>query len=125
MKQKIETNKAPSAIGPYSQAIMAGNLIFTAGQIHLNPEGLLLQGTIEEKMHRVMKNLDAILQASGVTFANVVKTTIYITDGSVFGRINTVYTEYMQEPFPARETVIVKELPKGAEIEISMVAIKE
>lgn len=122
MKKQIKTINAPEAIGPYSQAIVAENFIFTAGQIYLTSEGKLIDGTIEEKMHQVMKNLDAILQASGVTFANVVKTTIYITNGSMFSSINTIYTQYMKKPFPARETVIVKELPMGAEIEVSMIA---
>jgi 2-iminobutanoate/2-iminopropanoate deaminase len=124
MKQAINTNKSPQAIGPYSQAIVSGNFVFTSGQIPLTPEGNLVIGTIEEKMHQVMKNLDAILCASGVTFANVVKTTIYLTDVSFFNRINMVYKQYMKEPYPARETVIVKELPKGADIEVSLIALK-
>lgn len=125
MKKEIKTLNAPQAIGPYSQAISAGNFIFTAGQIYLTQEGNLIEGSIEDKVHQVMKNLDAILRASGVTFADVVKTTIYITDGSMFSRINTIYASYMKEPYPARETVIVKDLPKSAEIEISMIAVKD
>jgi len=125
IKQKIVTKKAPAAIGPYSQAIVVGNFVFTAGQIHLKPNGELLAGTVEEKMHQVMKNLEAVLQASGVNFSDVVKTTAYITDESMFRRINTVYSEYMNEPYPARETVVVKSLPMGAEIEISMIAVKK
>ncbi|OGY40358.1 MAG: hypothetical protein A2570_03730 [Candidatus Brennerbacteria bacterium RIFOXYD1_FULL_41_16] len=124
MKQKIETNQAPKAIGPYSQAIVAGNFIFTAGQIHLTPNGELLEGTIEEKTNQVMQNLQAILTASGVTFDYVVRTTAYITDESIFRRVNAVYLKFMKEPYPARETVVVKALPMGAEIEISMIAIK-
>ncbi len=124
MKKEIRTVHAPQAIGPYSQAIVAGNLVFTAGQIYLDPEGNLIEGTIEEKTHQIMKNLRAILQASGVTFGDVVKTTTYITDASIFGRMNTVYMSYLEEPYPARETVIVKELPKGAMIEMSMIASK-
>ena len=125
MNQAINSTNAPRAIGPYSQAIVAGNFVFTSGQISLTPEGTLIDGTIEEKMHQVMKNLDAVLRASGLTFANVVKTTIYLTDGSMFNRINAVYMLYIHKPYPARETVIVKELPKGAQIEISMIAMKE
>ena len=125
MKKQINTVNAPQAIGQYSQAVVAGNFVFTAGQIYLTPKGDLIDGTIEEKTHQVMKNLEAILHASGVTFADVVKTTTYITDNSIFFRMNTVYMSYMNEPYPARETVIVKELPKGAEIEISMIAVKD
>lgn len=124
MKTKVETVKAPKAIGPYSQAIVTENLIFTSGQIYLTPEGKLLEGTIEEQVHQIMKNLKAVLEKAGVTFANVVKTTIYVTDMSLYGRINEVYGCYFSEPYPARETVCVKELPLGASIEISMIAIK-
>jgi 2-iminobutanoate/2-iminopropanoate deaminase len=124
MKTKIQTSKAPKAIGPYSQAIVAGNFVFTSGQIHTTPDGKLLEGTIEEQAHQVMKNLNAVLNAAGVTFADVVKATMYVTDMSLYGQINEVYASYMAEPFPAREAVEVKALPKGAKIEISMVAIK-
>jgi 2-iminobutanoate/2-iminopropanoate deaminase len=124
MKQQIKTLKVSQPIGPYSQAVIAGNMVFTAGQIYLTPSGELLEGTIEEKMHQVMKNLYEILKASNVTFNSVVKTTAYVTDSSVIGKINTVYMSYMKEPYPARETVVVKALPKGAEIEMSMIAIK-
>ncbi len=123
MKQKIETDKAPKVIGPYSQAIINGNLIFTSGQIHVTPDGKLLEGTIEEQMHQVMKNLQAILQAAGVDFSAVVKTTIYIIDMSLYGKVNEVYATYMTEPYPARETACVKELPARARVEISMIAI--
>jgi len=124
MKQKVETDKAPKAVGPYSQAIVNGNLIFTSGQIHLTPDGKLLDGTIEELTHQVMKNLKNVLEKAGVTFNEVVKTTIYVTDMSVYGKINQVYGSYLKDPYPARETVCVKELPLGAKVEISMIAIK-
>lgn len=124
MKQKIETTKAPKAVGPYSQAITDGNLVFTSGQIHLTPEGKLLEGTIEEQTHQVMKNLQAVLEAAGVSFKEVVKTTIYVTDMAVYGKINEVYGSYFSEPFPARETVQVAALPLGAKVEISLVAVK-
>ena len=124
MKKKIETNQAPKAVGPYSQAITIENFIFTSGQIHLTPEGKLLEGTIEEKTHQVMKNLKAVLEMANVTFVDVVKTTIYVTDMSDYGKINEVYSSYMTEPFPARETVCVTALPLSARVEISMVAIK-
>ncbi len=124
MKQKVETTKAPKAAGPYSQAIVSGNLVFTSGQIHLTPEGKLLEGTIEEQTHQVMKNLQAVLAAAGVSFKEVVKTTIYVTDMAVYGKVNEVYGSYFSEPFPARETVQVAALPLGAKVEISLVAMK-
>ena len=124
MKKKTSTNLAPKAAGPYSQAVIVDNLVFTSGQIHLTPEGKLLEGTLEEKTHQVIKNLKAVLEASGVTFVDVVKTTIYVTDMSNYGKLNEVYNSYMTEPFPARETVCVKALPLGAVLEISMIAFK-
>jgi 2-iminobutanoate/2-iminopropanoate deaminase len=124
MKTKIETPNAPPATGPFSQAIVTGNLVFTGGQIALSPEGKLNQGTIDEQTHQVMKNLQAILEAAGVTFADVVKATIYITDMSIFGRMNEVYKSYLSEPYPARETTCVKDLVLGARLEISMIAVK-
>lgn len=125
MKKKIETTNAPKATGPFSQAIVDGNLVFTSGQVYLTPEGKLLEGTIEEQTHQVMKNLKAILEAAGVSFDGVVKTTIYVTDMSLYRNVNEVYGSHMSEPFPAREAVCVKELPLGAKVEISMVAIKD
>jgi len=125
MKVKIETSKAPSpGNGPFSQAIIADNLIFTSGQIYLTSEGKLLEGTLEEQIHQIMKNLQAILEEAGVSFANVVKSTIYVTDMSIYGKVNEIYGSYFPAPYPARETVCVKELPLGAKIEISMVATK-
>lgn len=124
MKQQIKTDKSPKAVGPYSQAIINGNIIFTSGQIHLTPDGKLLDGTIEEQTHQVMKNLKNVLEKAGATFNEVVKTTIYVTDMSVYGKINEVYGSYLKTPYPARETVCVKELPLGAKVEISMIAIK-
>ena len=125
MKTTIQTSKAPKAIGPYSQAIRNGNYIFTSGQIYLTPDGKLVQGTIEEQTHQVMKNLNAVLDAAGVSFKDVVKATMYVTDMSDFGKINAVYQSYMVEPYPARETVEVNKLPLGVKIEISMIAIKQ
>lgn len=124
MKTKIETSKAPKAIGPYSQAIINDGFIFISGQIYLTPDGTLVEGTIEEQAHQVMENLKAVIKAAGASFADVVKTTMYITDMSDFGKINEVYKSYMTQPYPARETVGVKELPKGVKIEISMIAMK-
>ncbi|MDO8503890.1 MAG: Rid family detoxifying hydrolase [bacterium] len=124
MKTKVVTTNAPTATGPFSQAVVDGNLIFTSGSIYLTTEGKLLEGTIEEQIHQIMKNLQAILKEAGVDFSNVVKTTIYVTDMSIYGKVNEVYGTYMSDPFPAREVVCVKELPLGAKVEISMTAIK-
>lgn len=124
MKTKVESSKAPKATGPFSQAVVDGNIIFVGGQIYLTSEGKLLEGTIEKKTHQIMKNLKAILEEAGVSFDNVVKTTIYITDMSIYGKINEVYGSYFKEPYPARETVCVKALPLEAEVEISMIAVK-
>jgi len=125
MKTKIETTKAPIAgASPHSQAIVANNFVFTQGSIYLTADGKLLEGTTEEQVHQIMKNLQAILEAAGVSFADVVKTTIYMTDMSFYGDVNKVYASYFSEPYPAREAVCVKELPLGAKVEISMVAAK-
>lgn len=124
MKTKVETVKSPKAIGPYSQAITDGNFVYTSGQIYLTTEGKLLEGTTEEQIHQVMNNLKNILEEAGVSFSNVVKTTIYMTDMSLYGDINKVYGSYFFDPYPAREAVCVKELPLGAKVEISMVAVK-
>ncbi len=125
MKQKIETIKAPKAVGPYSQAVTSGNLVFTSGSIHLTPEGKLLEGVIEEQTHQVMKNLKAVLEAAGISFKDVVKTTIYVTDLLNYGKVNEVYGSYFSDPFPARETVQVAALPLGAKVEISLVAVRQ
>ncbi len=124
MKTKIVAENAPKATGPFSHAIVNGNLVYTSGQIYLTQEGKLLEGTTEEQTHQIMKNLQAILETAGVSFKDVVKTTIYVTDMSIYGLINTVYGSYMEEPFPAREVVCVKDLPLSAKIEISMIAVK-
>ena len=125
MKTTVVTDQAPKATGPFSQAIISGNLIFTSGQIYLTTEGKLLEGTIEEQTHQIMKNLSAVLEKAGVSFAQVVKTTIYVTDMSMYGKINEVYGSYFSAPFPAREVICVKALPLGAVIEISMIAVKD
>ncbi len=109
---------------PFSPAVTRGNLVFTSGQVYLTPEGKLLDGTIAEQTHQVMKNLKAILEKEGVSFNDVVKTTIYVTDMSLYGEINKAYASHFSGKFPARETVCVKELPLGAKLEISMIAIK-
>ena len=122
MKIKVESSMAPKATGPFSHAIKTENLLFTMGQVCLTKEGKLLEGSIEEQTHQVMRNLKSILEAGGATLNDVVKTTIYVTDMEIYGKVNEVYGSYFQAPFPARETVCVKELPLGARVEISMIA---
>lgn len=110
---------------PFSPSITKNGFVFTSGQVYLTTDGKLLEGTIEEQVHQVMKNLNAILENAGVSFKDVVKTTIYVTGMENYVKINEVYGSYFSEPFPARETVCVKELPLGAKIEISMIAAKK
>lgn len=109
---------------PFSPSITKNGFVFTSGQVYLTTDGKLLEGTIEEQVHQVMKNLSAVLEKAGINFKNVVKTTIYVTDMENYVKINEVYASYFSEPFPARELVCVKELPLGANIEISMIAAK-
>lgn len=125
MKKIINTNKAPKVIGPYSQAIEVNGFIFTAGQIPMGISGKLIEGTIVEQTHQVMKNLKAILHKAGVGFGDVVKTTAYIIDMRDVVEINNVYKSYFDDSYPARETVQVSRLPAGANLEISMIAVKK
>jgi 2-iminobutanoate/2-iminopropanoate deaminase len=124
-KTIITTADAPAPIGPYNQAILSGNMLFISGQVCINPvTNELKNKDIQEETHQVMHNLKAILQKAGMTFANVVKTTIFITDMHQFGQINEVYGKYFESDFPARETVQVSALPKFVNVEISMIAVK-
>ena len=125
MKKIIQTNDAPAPIGPYNQAVQVGNILYTSGQVALNPAtGNLEMESIETETEQVMKNLNAILTAANTNFGNVVKTTIFITDMANFARINAVYGKFFDEATaPARETVQVAGLPRGVNIEISMMAI--
>lgn len=120
----IRTEQAPAPIGPYSQAVKTGNLLFISGAIALNPQtGMFENGDIETETKRVMENLKAILNQAGADFANVVKTTIFLSEMTYFKRVNTVYESYFNdEKYPARETVSVKGLPMQANVEISMIA---
>ena len=125
MSNKVQTNKAPAAIGPYSQAAVVGNLIFTSGQISLNPETGVLEGeNITEQTHRVCKNLEAVLSAAGGSLQSTVKTVCFLKDISDFTAFNEVYAQYFTEK-PARSCVAVKELPKGALVEVEAIAEKE
>ncbi|MFH0819274.1 MAG: RidA family protein [Patescibacteria group bacterium] len=123
MKQIIQTNKAPQAIGPYSQAVIANGFIFCSGQISLQPDGTLVNGSIEEQTKQVMENLKEILEAGGSDFEKVVKTTIYLIDLNDFVAVNEIYSSYFKNNYPARATAGVNSLPKGAEVEIEMVAL--
>ena len=125
-KKIISTGKAPAAVGPYSQATTTGNLVFTAGQVALDPkDGQLVMGDIEEQTHRVLQNLQALLQAADSNLASVMKTTVFMTNLSDFKRMNTVYAEYFPSEPPARSTVQVSALPLGAQIEIESVALSQ
>lgn len=125
MSSKVETKEAPAAIGPYSQAVVVGNLIFTSGQIPLNPDTGVLEGNnIAEQTHRVCKNLKAVLKASGGSLESAVKTVCYLNDMADFSAFNEVYAQYFTQK-PARSCVAVKELPKGALVEVDVIAEKE
>lgn len=122
-KSIVETSAAPAPIGPYSQAVIAGNLLFISGQVAINPATGNVEATdIAGETHQVMKNLQAILTQAGLSFDNVVKTTIFLTDMGYFGAVNEVYASYLTGRYPARETVAVKGLPKNVNVEISMIA---
>ncbi|MBR5393618.1 MAG: RidA family protein [Bacteroidaceae bacterium] len=119
----ISTIKAPAAIGPYSQAIYVGNLIFTSGQIPIDPAtGAIVEGGIKEQTRQSLTNVKAILEGSGLNMGNVVKTTVLLADMNDFADMNSVYAEFFTEPYPARSAVAVKSLPKGALVEIEVVA---
>ena len=123
MKQVISTPKAPAAIGPYSQAIRVGNLVFTSGQIPIDPvTGSFVEGGIKEQTRQSLSNVRAILEEAGLSMANVIKTTVFLADMADFAEMNAVYAEFFVEPFPARSAVAVKTLPKGALIEIEVIA---
>lgn len=120
----IVTDKAPAAIGPYSQAVKAGGFLFCSGQIPLDPvSGEMVSGAIEEETVQVMNNLKSVLEAAGVGFGQVVKTTIYLTDMADFPAVNQVYGEYFPEVKPARATVAVSALPRSARVEIEAIAV--
>ena len=122
-KQIINTSKAPAPIGPYNQAVKTDGLLFISGQIAIDPStNELLNGSIKEEAHQVMKNLKAILDEAKITFEHIAKTTIFLSDMSLFAEVNEVYGSYFNGDYPARETVAVKGLPKNVNVEISMIA---
>jgi 2-iminobutanoate/2-iminopropanoate deaminase len=123
MKEIVFSDKAPKPIGPYSQAIKVGNLLFLSGQIGIDPNtGNLVTGGIVAETRQVMNNIRAVLEAANLTLENVIKTTIYLTNLTAFGEVNQIYAEFFSKDFPARSTVGVQALPKSAKVEIEIVA---
>ena len=126
MKQAVSSSDAPKAIGPYSQAVRAGQLLFVSGQVPLDPAtGQIVSGDIAAQTRRVFDNLGAVLKAGGRSFADVVRTTIFLADMNDFAAVNEVYGTYFSEPYPARATVQVARLPKDARVEIDLIASYE
>jgi 2-iminobutanoate/2-iminopropanoate deaminase len=124
MKKIISTSDAPAALGPYSQAVRVGSTVYCAGQIPLDPNtGQIVSGEISEQTRRVLENISAVLKAEGLSFENIAKTTIFLTDLADFQRVNEVYATYFKQAPPARSTVQVPALPKGARIEIEAIAV--
>ena len=125
MKKIIHSSDAPAPIGPYSQAVQFGNMLFVSGQIALDSEsGALVNSNIEEETEKVMQNLSAVLEAAGMEFSNVLRCSIFLSDMASFGAVNAVYGKYFPNDPPARETVAVKTLPKEVNVEISCIAAK-
>ncbi|MDB5014823.1 MAG: endoribonuclease [Daejeonella sp.] len=125
MKKVINTSSAPEPIGPYSQAVVAGNMLFVSGQIAIDPKTNELSiGDIETETSQVMQNIKGVLAAAGFEFGHIIKTTIFLLDMKQFAQVNAIYGSYFQSEFPARETVEVSGLPKGVHVEISVVAYK-
>lgn len=124
MRQQVETGGAPAAIGPYSQGIRTGSLVFAAGQLGLDPaSGELVQGGVAEQTDRALRNVTAVLDAAGASLERVVKTTVFLADMDDFAAMNEVYARHFSAPFPARSTVAVKTLPKGALVEVEAIAV--
>ena len=122
-KQNITTDRAPAAIGPYSQGIQAGGFVFLSGQTPLDPDtGVLVEGSVEDQAVRVLENLGAVLAAAGLCFEDVVKTTVFLRDMADFAAVNGIYAKYFPDPYPARSTVAVAGLPKDARVEIEAIA---
>jgi 2-iminobutanoate/2-iminopropanoate deaminase len=125
MKTIINTTNAPAPIGPYNQAVLAGGFLFLSGQIAINPaSGELVQSSISEETHQVMRNIKSVLLEASYGIEDVIKTTIFLSDMDLFAAVNEVYGSYFESNFPARETVAVKGLPKGVNVEISVTAFK-
>ena len=121
--KKVTTPNAPAAIGPYSQAIIAGGMLFASGQIPLAPvTGTIVSGGIEAQAHQAFTNVRNLVEAAGITMSHVVKVTVYMADMADFATVNTIYEQYFTEPYPARSAVAVKQLPKGVLIEVDVIA---
>ncbi|MCE5339939.1 MAG: RidA family protein [Planctomycetaceae bacterium] len=124
--KKIESGNAPAAIGPYSQAIRAGNTVYMSGQLGIDPKtGKLVDGGVAEQTRQVLENIKAVLFAAELNLTSVVKAEVYLTDMSDFAKMNEIYSTYFTQPYPARVCVVVKQLPKDGQVEISVVAVKE
>lgn len=124
MNKEVSTNNAPSAVGPYSQAIEAGDMVFVSGQLGLNPADGTLPSDVVEQARQSMKNIGEILKACGCEYSNIVKTSIFMTDLNAFAAVNEVYASFFAKPYPARSCVEVSKLPKGALVEIECIAKK-
>lgn len=126
MKKIVNTSNAPAPIGPYSQAVIVNGMLFASGQIALDPStGDLITGDIKTETKRVMENIRGVLEAAGMSFPNIVKTSIFLSDMNDFAQVNEVYGSYFTENFPARETVQVSRLPKNVNVEISVIAVQD
>ena len=124
MIKQISTNKAPAAIGPYSQALDLGNMVFLSGQIPIDPQTGNMADTVEAQAKQVLTNVQNILAEAGLTMANVVKTTVFLSDLGDFAKVNEVYASFFAEPYPARSCVQVAAIPKGAKVEIECIAVR-
>lgn len=125
MNKQISTDKAPAAIGPYSQAIEAGGMVFASGQLPIDPAtGAFVEGGVKEQTRQSLTNVQNILREAGVDLSHVVKTTVFLSDMANFGAMNEVYAEFFTQPFPARSAVAVKTLPKDAFVEVECIAVK-
>ncbi len=124
MRKVIASIEAPTAVGPYSQAVAVGNTLYCAGQIPLDPvTGEIVPGGVAEQATRVLENIGGVLRANGMNYSHVVKATVFMTDLAHFGEMNAVYAKYFHEPFPARSTIQVVALPRGAQVEIEVIAV--
>lgn len=123
--EAVRTEKAPQAIGPYSQAVRTGGLVFASGQIPLRPDGTLVEGDVRAQTEQVLENLKAVLEAAGSSLSRVVQTTCFLADMEDFPTFNEVYARYFQAPYPARATVAVKALPRGVRVEVACIALAE
>ncbi|WP_040292851.1 RidA family protein [Alloiococcus otitis] len=122
MMKEIKTDQAPAALGPYSQGIQTGNLVYLSGQLGLDPKTGDLKEGLEAQTHQAFANIKALLESQGLTFGNVVKVLVLLADIKDFGPVNDIYTDYFQEPYPARSAFAVKDLPKGGLVEIEVIA---